>query len=500
MAQAESLEEQRKRADGPADSRAGAALKSVRRGLSDHGPFLVVLSLGAILRLVAMVGYQPILMLQRDTYTYLSLALRMDVSGLRPSLYPLIIKPLVELGNLQLLAFVQHVAGIAVAVMFYVLMRRLGLSAIAAAIGTIPVLLDGYVINIEHYLLAEGFFNLFVAAALMLVAFPHRPSVLGVGASGFIIGLSMLLRFVGAVTLVPAFLYVLLRRLGAARAVALLVGFAIPVGAYGLYFSSQTGGSFGVTNSNGLFLYGRVVEFADCDEVEVPEELKEYCPAGPIESETKGAFTSGLRIKEVQEDPQGNSKLLRFSRRMILAKPGAYVGAAVSDFARYFEPKHPETQEPNVKRWRFVRTLEEADPHPFVREKRGAPPAESEIGTKFTIDRDLATFLRTYQGVVYMYGPLLALLLIAGLAGGLLARRGQAGERSLGPECLLFSLVAVFLLIGPTMLAVYHFRYVLPAIPLAGVAGALGFTVLSRRIFREKRRSYPSQVRSNERV
>jgi len=430
-----------------------------------------------------MVGYTPILMLQRDTYTYLSLAFRMDVSGWRPALYPMLIKPFAELGNLQLLAFVQHLAGLAVAVMFYLLMRRLGVSAIVAALGVVPVLLDGYVINIEHFLLTEAFFNLFVAGALMLIAYPRKPSVIGVGASGFIIGLSMLLRYVGAVALVPALLYVLLRRLGAARAVALIVGFAIPVGVYGLNFAAQTGGSFGVTNSNGFILYGRVVEFADCDDVQIPEELREYCPVGPIESETKGVFTSGLRIREVREDPRANSKLLSFSRRMILAKPGAYAGAVVSDFARFFVTKDPEEQEPNVKRWRFIRNLEEADPHPVVRANGGAPDSESGITTEFTIEENSASFLRSYQGVAYTYGPLLALLLILGLAGGFLARRSRGDEQSLGPACILFSLVAVFLLIAPTLLAVYHFRYVLTAIPLAGVAGALGFTVLKERFF-----------------
>ena len=447
-----------------------------------------------------MVGYQPILMLQRDTYIYLSLALRMDVTGWRPSLYPILIKPLAELDNLQLLALVQHFAGLAVAVMFYLLMRRLGLSAIVAALGVVPILLDGYVINIEHYLLTEAFFNLFVAGALMLIAYPQRPSIVGVGASGIIIGLSMLLRFVGAVTLVPALLYVLLRRLGAARAVALIAGFAIPLGAYGLYFSTQTGGSFGVTDSNGLFLYGRVVEFADCDEVEVADELQEYCPAGPIESETKGVFTSGLETKKVREDPEGNSKLLRFGRQMILAKPGAYAGAVVSDFARFFAPTDPEKQEPNVKRWRFVRTIEEADPHRIVLENEGAPRPGSGLATEFTIQEGPATFLRSYQNVVYTYGPLLAGLLLVGLAGGFLARSPEDDERSLGPECLLFSLVAIFLLVGPTMLAVYHFRYVLTAIPLAGVAGALGFTVLKRRFGSARGLSQPNQVRSNERV
>jgi hypothetical protein len=149
----------------------------------------------------------------------------------------------------------------------------------------------------------------------MLIAYPERPSIVGVGASGFIIGLSMLLRFVGAATLVPAFLYLLLRRLGAARAVALIAGFAIPLGAYSLYFSTQRGGSFGVTDSNGLSLRAgrRIRRLRRGRDAEEP---KEYCPAGPIESETKGVFTSVLEID---------------------------------------------------KPWRFVRTIEEADPHEIVR-------------------------------------------------------------------------------------------------------------------------------------
>ncbi|MGH2698871.1 MAG: phospholipid carrier-dependent glycosyltransferase [Actinomycetota bacterium] len=449
---------------------------------------MLVLSAGAALRIVAMVAYQPILMLQRDTYAYLSLALEMDVSGWRPSLYPLLLKPFAELGNLQLLALVQHLSGLAVAVMFYLLLRRLGVSAFLAALGVVPVLLDGYLINIEHYLLTEAFFNLFVAGALMLLVYPQRPSLAGLGASGLIIGMSLLLRFVGAVIILPALLYVLLRRLGAAAALALMVGFGIPLVIYGLFYSSQTGGSFGVTDRNGLVVYGRVHEFADCDEVELPEELRGYCPDGPIDSESRGVHASDLPIQEVGRDPHGNAKLLRFSRLMIQAKPGAYLGAVASDFVRFFEAKDPAAQEPEGKRWRFVRTLEEAEPHPQVRANGGAPPPTSGIATEFKIAKGPASFLRSYQNVAYLYGPLLAALLLVGLVGGLSARYRPPERWSPGLEGLLFTLVSLCLLAGPTMVAVYHFRYVLTALPLAGVAGAIGFEVLRRR-FSERRLS-----------
>ena len=464
-----------------------------------HWPFLVILTVGAALRLIAIVGYTPILMLQRDTYAYLSLAENMDVTGWRPSLYPMMISPFVALGNLGLLALVQHLAGLAIAVALYALMRRLEVSRILACLGVVPVLLDGYVINLEHYLLTESFFFLFITVALLLLVYPRQPSIWHTGASGFVIGLTMLLRFVGASVIVPALGFVVLRRLGVARSVALIAGFALPLAAYSLYFSSQTGGSVGVTDSNGLFLYGRVVEFADCNAVEVPEELQEYCPSGPIESATKGVFTSGLDIKSVTEDPQGNAKLLRFSRLMILGMPGEYAQAVLSDFGRFFSPNDPESQEPNVKRWRFVRAVEEADPHPFVRDNGGSPPPSSNVDERFTIRRGAAGFLRSYQNVAYVYGPLLALMLILGLAGGIVAWRSEGHDRLLGPTALLFSLVALSLLIAPTMVAVYHFRYVLPAVVLSGPAGAMGLSILIRQ-WSVRRKSYPSQVRSSDRV
>ena len=69
--------------------------------------------------------------------------------------------------------------GLAVAVMIYVLLRRNGVSKTWSAIATLPVLLDGYIIEDEHLIMAETVFTflLMVAVAPAAVAAGRAPLV-----------------------------------------------------------------------------------------------------------------------------------------------------------------------------------------------------------------------------------------------------------------------------------------------------------------------------------
>jgi len=96
------------------------------------------------------------------------------------------------------------------------------------------------------------------------------------------------------------------------------------------------------------------------------------------------------------------------------------------------------------------------------------------------VDRPIARFLRSYQlDGGYTPGPLLALCMLAGLAGSLvlLRRRLSARTRQLGLACLLFTGAAVFVLLAPD---VYQFswRYELPAVITLVPAGVLGAATL----------------------
>jgi hypothetical protein len=77
-----------------------------------------------------------------------------------------------------------------------------------------------------------------------------------------------------------------------------------------------------------------------------------------------------------------------------------------------------------------------------------------------------AGFLVVYQHIAYLRGPFLAALLLLGLLG---IRRST----------LLPLGAAVFLLVAPVAVLDFEYRYVLPVVPLACIAAALGVADIS---------------------
>ena len=71
--------------------------------------------------------------------------------------------------SLTLVAGLQHLMGLAVAVMIYLLLRRNGVSQRWATAATLPVLLDGFVIENEHMVMAEALFTFLVMLPMLLI-------------------------------------------------------------------------------------------------------------------------------------------------------------------------------------------------------------------------------------------------------------------------------------------------------------------------------------------
>lgn len=438
--------------------------------------FAALFAVGGLLRGIVFFAYQPALILQVDALAYLSQARGGSPSGFRPFLYPAVIEPALALNNLSLIPFIQHALGLGIGLLLYALLRRLGAGPNPAALGAAPILLDGYQLIIEQYVLTEALFDTLVVASIAVVLWRARPSPAALAGAGALVALSGLTRFVGLALIAPFLLYVLIRRLGLLRLCCLVLGFILPLVVYGAWFRAAEGNA-GVTNRNGFFLYGRVASFASCEGVHVPPSQTALCiEEPPQQGFVPTGFWSLDLPAEITSSPRANQILLNFSRRMILAKPLEYAGAVGYDFLRFFSPRSPPSQEPNVARWRFPRTLEDADPHPNVKRLGGSAPPELEVAD-FRIAAGPAVALRVYQGVVYTYGPLLGALLVAGLAGSWASRRRWRDQQ--GSACLLLSLLGVVVLLAPVAATVYHFRYVLPALPLLGPAGALGATQLS---------------------
>ena len=465
--------------------------------MREHWLFLLLLVSGAVMRVIVSLAYQPALLLVRDAHAYLRRAVELDLSPtvFRPMVYPLLIKPLLAIGGLDLVPLMQHLAGLGMAVLIYLLLIRLGCTRVLAAVGTVPVLFEGFQLNVEHFVLAEAFFELMIVGALVLLAWSDRPSFAAVGSAGALIALAGLTRYVGVLVIAPVLIYVLVRRMGWARVTVLLAAFVIPIGAYS-YWAGQSSGDYGVTGKNGFFLYGRVASFADCTEFEVPRELQRFCFEIPPSERpvSRGIWglepeLTGFNIRKLFNAPEANAKLLRFSLLAIRNQPLGYAGAVAKDVWRFYEPIPPQAKEHNVRTWRFPRTLEEVDAHPFVVANQGGPPPELGFDNSFRIDSGLSGFMRSYQNVIYAQGLILILMTALGLAGVVVGRRTlEEGGRSLRAESFLFVGTALVLLVGAVTNTVYHFRYVVPAIPLLGPAAALGASaVWSRaRVIRER--------------
>src|SRR4030095_7529757 len=89
-------------------------------------PLFIPLGVGIAIRILAMVAYRPALPLHNaDSVQYLSRAVSLSPEGsFHPFLYPLILRALTLPGSLTPVMVAQHVAGLAMAVMLYVVMRR----------------------------------------------------------------------------------------------------------------------------------------------------------------------------------------------------------------------------------------------------------------------------------------------------------------------------------------------------------------------------------------
>src|SRR4029077_7388466 len=121
-------------------------------------PFIVALAAGAGLRLVAMIGYPGALWFAGDSYVYLGAALRPQPNLSKTTGYSVFLHALEPFHSLTLVAGLQHLMGLAVAAMIYLLLRRNGVSQRWATVATLPVLLDGFVIEDEHMVMAEALF------------------------------------------------------------------------------------------------------------------------------------------------------------------------------------------------------------------------------------------------------------------------------------------------------------------------------------------------------
>ena len=146
-----------------------------------HRPFVVLLTVGVVLRVLVMIGYRPAIFYVDSFASYLSVLTTLNPTGEDPIGYVvLMLKPALAVGNFTFLVTVQHLLGLGMGVAGYLLLRRKGAGRWLAALAVAPVLLDAYQVQIEHNVMADPLFEALLVAALVTLAWPDRPGWVGV--------------------------------------------------------------------------------------------------------------------------------------------------------------------------------------------------------------------------------------------------------------------------------------------------------------------------------
>jgi hypothetical protein len=459
-------------------ARSEVVVSRLRSTARDHWPFLVILLLGLALRVVTQIAYRPAL-LYIDSYRYLDLVRTTNPVKTETLGYVFFLWPLVKVGNLFVVSSLQHVMGLAIGVGIYVLCMRYGVSRWLAAAAATPILLDAYQIQIEHNVMSETLFEALLLGGLIALLWHKRPSTRALLVGGLLLGLSVPVRVVSLPVILPAMLFAFVsgpggwRRLG--RATTLGLAFAVPVVAYMGYYRTQAG-IWGLTTNDARSMYGRAAQIVDCSTIVLPKYERPLCPVEPLGQRIGiDYYAHTYPVADLVTVPPGQTlnKVVRdFSRRVFKQQPLDLVHGVTLDFFKAFRWDRTDARgDVPVSRWQFQTTwpYEEYDPSAATSRWGGGSP---------TIVEPLAAFLRGYQlSIGYTPGPLIAVALLAGIGAGL--GLGSARRAKLCAVCWLPSLSALAVVLSADVFE-FSWRYQLPLLVLAPVAGAIGATAMVR--------------------
>ena len=188
----------------------------IRRCLADNKLFALALIPAVLLRVDAELGYRWQSWFN-DSFSYVSSAVTLTPETSRPSGYPVYLWLLSPFHSYFLVTASQHLMGLLVGVMIYALARRrFAAPAWVAVLATLPVLYDGFEIQLEHLIMTDTLFLFLAFAALTVLLWNPRPSWRACLAAGLLLGLSTTVRSTG-LALIPVFALYLLIRLRARR-------------------------------------------------------------------------------------------------------------------------------------------------------------------------------------------------------------------------------------------------------------------------------------------
>ena len=446
-----------------------------------HWLFGLVLAGAIVLRILVMLAFRPVMWFGGDSASYLATALRLIPDPSRAGGYAILLWALRPLHSLTLVAAVQHLIGIAMAVLIYLLARRYGLPAWGATLATVPVLFDSYQLQLEHDIVPDTSFGLLILIALyLMLRSPGERRPVFAALAAFVVGVSAVVWPVGlallAVLLAVLLVALLIRRASLVAVAAVLLAGALPVAAYAAWFGVYEH-QFTLTRSDGVFLWSRTMSFANCAVIRPPADERGLCPPpGPRMASSLYIWSDTsplLRMPGGRFSARTNALALDFALRAIAAQPGGYVTAVAHDFglSLYWDrPVHPDAG--IVDRYQFSDAATAWVPATMRTQGGGTVAADQAAynGGRPAPTRAVqpfASWLVSYQRYAHLPGTLLGVILLAGLAG-MVVRRRVAGAG-------LPWAFAVTILLVPPLIVDFDLRYLVPAVPAACLAAALAW-------------------------
>ncbi|HEX6524605.1 MAG TPA: hypothetical protein VF070_32060 [Streptosporangiaceae bacterium] len=463
----------------PARGDGGGFRSLAARTFSGNRLFVVVLIPAILLRVDAELGYRWHAWFN-DSFEYISNTVHFHLDPARVSGYSIGLKILQPFHSYALITILQHAMGVAVAVMAYALARnRFSVPAWLAVLATVPVLYDGFEIELEHLILGDvPFLFLLILATTLLLWDRSAPSLRKCVAAGLLLGIADCVRSV-AVPLLPVFAaYMIIRGFGWRRVAATIVACLIPVLGYEAIFDLEHG-RFAMENATGVFLYSRVMTFAECSRMQVPVNELWLCdttpPARrPIAQDYIWAPQSPLdRFPPSVFSPVPNSLAENFAIRAVEAQPLDYAKAVFDDTWRVFAWKrhvfpNAQTYDEYLFSYRGTPIPSWDNAHLGKYHSYAAAYVQGNPDTR-VVD-PFASIIRGYQRYVWLPGTMYGLILLTGLGGIVLAWR-RAGGEALLPWALSFMLIVI-----PAATAEFDYRYVLTAVPFGCLAAAMVFS------------------------
>jgi hypothetical protein len=452
--------------------------------LRQHWLAVALLTAGLVLRAGVQFAYRPALF-YIDSARYLYNADGMDPVGYKGPL-----RAILFLGNFSAVAAVQHLLGLAIAVVIYLLLLRRGVSRWLACLAIAPVLLDAYQLQNEQMVMPGTWFEALIVAGLAILLWRPQPGWRRAAVAGAVLGTSATFAQVGEALIVPGVIWLLAAGGGwkaVGRAAALGGAFVLPILVYSTGSYLMTGDFF-LSHTGVTSVYGRMAGAADCGTLRLPPDERGMCPDGAQRAMGPDwlEYGPGSPIRPYYDNlPRAETDRLisDFNHRVLVQQPqrvaGAYLRDVVKPFALTRDGSPGDTP---ISRWQFQVSYPYFPPHASAAVVDTATARYG--GGSPAVWHPVAAFLRSYQlRGGYTPGPLLLLFTVAGLVGSVagLRRKAAPAIRQAGLACLLlFTAGAALLLVSD--LFEFSWRYQLLALVTLAPAGAAGISVLLRAV------------------